>query len=321
MANYTQWHSYVHTRGVRRVTWVCGDQHVLIDEVATTIRALLHPGALDQLTMHAGEHTDAQIWAATHQYPLTPGATRLVTIRDADTITTWTPLATFLAGTRQLPGVHLLFISTATDLPHRLHAGKRTLKEHVAAIKAPRGQLVRCVMPNEADALAWTRRQAPTLDEHTAGYLLGRCGANLATVAAVAAKLRLLTPRAATAALIDELCQPAPAHTFADNLLRRDKPAALISGEALSRPDTLAAITVLERRLDLLHALWQATATGRPTYQIEDTPRYLINQYTPIAKHYDRHRCAYSRALLAVVDDALRSGAAPGAIQALVALW
>jgi S-adenosylmethionine:diacylglycerol 3-amino-3-carboxypropyl transferase len=67
--------------------------------------------------------------------------------------------------------------------------------------------------------------------------------------------------------------------------------------------------------------LWQALKVGQTTRNVTGQPVFLVAQYMPAAKHYDPKRCAYSRRVLAVLDDAYRTGARTGVLEALVALW
>jgi DNA polymerase III delta subunit len=248
---------------------------------------------------------DPDIWAAANQYPLSVGATRLIVIRNADTITRWEALTQWMDRTRQLPGVYLLFV--ADDLPAR------------DLIKAPRGSLVKCTMPGEADALAWVRRRAE-LDETTARYLLERVGGDLDAAAGVCAKLALFDGRAGTAT-VNALAAEQPGADFADTLLQQNRRQALLSASRLGEPEYGKVIALLDSRLDLLAGLHRAQIAGRTWREITGVNPYLVRRYLPLARHYDPTRCAYRRRVLAVVDDAVRSGARIGVWEALVALW
>lgn len=323
MGSYAQWRVAADRGEVRRVTWLCGDQRVLIEEVVTTIRGLLQVNDLDHVTITASPASVQQIWAAANQYPLTPGANRLIVIRDADTITSWTPLYRWMAATRTLPGVYLLLVSNATDLPHTPAEGRRrgTLAPHVEQIQTKRrlGQTIRCTQPSETDAIAWVRRRCQ-LDTEIAAYLLGRCRGELSTAAAVCAQLALFDTATLGRATIDQLCPLAPPDSFSDALIAGDKPQALAALAALAEQERGACLALLASRLDLLAALWKATRAGQGAHEITGLPAYLVRQYLPHAKRFDPQRCAYIRQVLAVVDDAHRSGARVGVLEMLVAL-
>ncbi len=321
MSTYAQWRAGMDKADVRRVTWVCGDQLVLVEEVVDATRAALALGPLDYLSFTAGADTEGDIWAAAHQYPLNPGGgQRLVLVRAADLLTRWSALHAWLGNLRALPGAHLLFVSAEPDFPYEYVQGKRAgLKDHVEAIKA-RGRIVRCAQPNDIDALTWTLRRGPTLDEEMARYLLYRAGANLATVATVCGKLAAL-PGTPGRTSIDALCDAEPADSFVDSLLALNKPHALLAAANLPEREYGRVFALLDNRLDLLAALWRATRAGLTQREIAGLPTFLVRRYTPMAKHYEPGRCAYARRVLAVCDAAVRNGARTAVIEALVALW
>ena len=137
------------------ITYIVGDQPVLAEEVVDTVRRIVGATDLNRTTFHAGEGPAADIWATAMQYPLTPDARRLILVRDAETLTRWSPLEHWLANTRTLPSVYLLFVSNTADVPGR----KETWPAHLALLRARarHAQIVRCVQPNPEDAIAWVR--------------------------------------------------------------------------------------------------------------------------------------------------------------------
>lgn len=301
------------------MTWVCGNQRVLVEEVVDTIRTILAPSELDYQCLYAGSD-ETEVWATVRQYPLTPGANRLIVVRDAEKLTRWAQLTSWMATTRQLPGVYLVLVSNDSDLPYITELGRKGgLKPHIAAIKAPRGSLVRCAMPAEDDAVAWVRRRAQ-MDDATAKFLLTRTGGNLATVAAVCAKINLFDGAAGTAT-IEALCAEKPSASFVDLLLGLDKKAALLRVPDLPDAEAGKLIGLLDSRLDLLASLHRIQVTGQSLREATGINPYLARLYIGIAKHYDQSRCVYRRRVLAVVDDAFRNGAREGVWEALVALW
>lgn len=275
---------------------------------------------LDYQSFHAGETHERDIWAEAFQYPLIPGSNRLIVIRDAEKLTHWDRLQTWLTHTRQLPGVYLVFVSNETDLPYLMAGGKRAgLKPHVAMIKAPRGSLVRCSMPAEDDAVAWVQRRSQ-LPESLARYLLVRTGGSLADAAAVCAKISLFDGQIGKTT-IDVLARLRPSQSFADTLLRLEKPLALLAAADIEQSETGKVIGLLDSRLDLLQALHRIQVAGQSLRDATGVNPYLARQYIGIARHYDPSRCVYRRRVLAVVDDAFRNGARDGVWEALVALW
>lgn len=322
MSTYAQWRHAADKGEVRRVTFVCGDQRVLAEEVVDTVRELVKPGELDYLPYVAGEDRDLEIWAAAHQYPLTPGAPRLVTVRSAQKLRDWKPLTGWLqAAGRALSTSHLLFVSDDPDVPYDVVAGKRVARAHIAAMKAPKGHVVRCGMPNEVDAVSWVRRRSPGLDEEMARYLLVRVGGNLMQAGAVAAKLALFERGNPGPKVIDQLTREAPADDLVTSLVAGNKRAALLAAAGIDPGEYRRVVTLLDRRLDLMSVIGRAARTGLGPREVLGHPPYLVRQFWPYARHYDERRCAQSRRVLAVVDEVLSTGARDGVLEALIALW
>lgn len=283
------------------------------------IRRRLNPSALDYLSISSGTDFDRTVWATANQYPLTPGVNRLILIRDAEKLNHRGQLDAWMLRTRQLPGVHLVFVSNDSDLPYSTVGGKKTLKPQLACLKAPRGSMVRCSMPAEKDAVAWARRRAD-LDDDTAKHLLTRSGGDLSTVAAVCAKLSLFTGRASKPT-IDLLCVERPVDDFTETLLALDKRRSLLCIPDLDDTERYRLTGLLDSRLDLLAQLHRHQLAGHTLRELTGVNPYLARQYLPLARLYDPQRCAHRRRVLAVVDDAIRSGARIGVLEALVALW
>jgi DNA polymerase III delta subunit len=319
VSTYAQWRAAADRGELRRVTWVCGDQPVLIEEVIDAIRAQLAITDLNFASFTAAETPDRQIWAAALQHPLTPGAPRLVLVREVQRVQHWEQLGIFIAAYRELATNHLLLVASEPDVPTA--GGKRTPEavRHIELIRA-KGRIVRCAMPNETDLLAWVARRAPAMDHEMIRYLLTRTGGNLAAVAAACAKISLLPGNPGTNT-IDALTTPSAGESFVDALLSGEKPTALRAATGLSEHDALAAIGLLDNRLDLLAALWRATRAGLSAREITGIPVFLVRRWQPHAKHYDPRRCVYARRVLSVADSALRNGARGGVLEALVALW
>lgn len=311
MATYTQWRTAADRGEVRHATWVCGDQHILVEEVVDTIRYLLKVRPQDAVTLHAGGN-DVAVWAEAHQDAIDPGSNRLVLVRDADKVRNWAPLAGWMSNLRTVPNSYLLFVSGEPDLPKKSTA-------HIEALKPPKAHVVRCTMPNPIDARSWVMRRAH-LDERTAEHLLTRVGMDLAAAAAVCRKMSIFNAAASPAA-IDRLCEPLPADAFAEHLLWQQKPDALLALQRLHATDYSRTIGLLDSRLETLDILHRALRAGHKTREVQGLPYFLTRLYSPIAKHYDPATVDRRRTLLTLIDSALRSGARTGVMEALAALW
>jgi DNA polymerase III delta subunit len=316
MGSFAQWKAAADKGEIRRCTWICGDQRVLVEEVVDTIRDFLGVSDLDYHSRSASANQPREIWAAANQYPLAPGANRLVLVRDVEKLTGWEPWEGWLNRARYLPDVYLVLVSGEADFPND-DAGKHRVE--LAQAKRRLVQMVRCAMPNEADAIAWARQRG-NLDEDMARHLLTRAGGDLRVTAGVCAKLSLFPGRPGKG-IINELCEENSGLSFVDALLNGNKPAALRALPNMDELEWLRVLGLLDSRLDTLATLWKAVRSGYTQREVTGMPVFLVRQYMPVAKHYDPQRCVYARRVLAVIDNAVRSGARGAAMESLVALW
>ncbi len=317
--NYTLWKAAADKGEVRRVTWVCGDQPVLIEEIVSTTVRMLTVSELDLLSFRAGSVADREIWAAAGQYPLTDACDRLVIVREAQRMKRWEPLTEWLSQRQRLPRNYLLFIADGDDFDTVTVDGRKVIAPHIEQVRASRGRLVRCGLPNEGDAVAWLRSRAP-MSEATARYVLKRVGHDLRLAADVAGKVKLFggNPGEST---IDALCQVEPADSFADALVGLDREDALRALPGLADADRVRVLRLLESRLDILSLLWKANRARTPVREITDVPAFLLHKLMPVARHYPPEKCVKARSLLAATEVAHRGGARTGVFESLIALW
>jgi DNA polymerase III delta subunit len=305
---------------LRRALWVCGDQPVLVQEILDTIRAHLGVSELDYACLTAGVDPDPCIWAAVLSFSLTPGAARLIVVRDAEKITTWTPLATFVMAGRQLPASYVVFVSGLPDLPDLPDLpGAGEPVPHLELLKA-KGRVVRCAAPNEADAIAWAQRRCPSLTPRAAAHLIARTGGDLVAAAGACVKLALFSGVPGTA-IIDAVVEAVPVECVTDLLLARRKPEALAAVSDVAERDYLKTVALLETRLELLGSLWHAVRAGLGPREVTGHPPFLVHRYLRHAKHYDPGHCAHAHKVLLLIDDAVRAGARTGVLESLIALW
>lgn len=325
MATYRQWRDHADKGDVKRVTWVCGEERTLVEEVVDTTRQLLSVSEMDYVALVAGLAPDKEVWAAMNQYPMEPTANRLVLVRDAEKLKRWRPFEDWMSNSRQMPTVYLLFVSGQHEFPYIVKDGKSTgeFPPHIDVIKN-RGRLVRCSTPNEDDLLAWVQRQAP-MDGAVAQHLLERAAGNLGIVSNVCRKAALFPGRPSTT-VIDVLCAEAPSDDFVDSLLTLNKQRAIRSLEAVPTSDYGKVIGRLDSRLELLAKLHSAVRQRKTLKDIavsgkSDVPVFLARTLYPVAKHYDPIRRRSCRTVLTATDAAVRSGSTRGVMESLVALW
>src|SRR5687768_2270252 len=121
--NFNQWQGYAVKKDVGRVTYVCGDQPVLVELVVDDIKNILQVPVTDFVALDASQ--DTNVWESAGQYGLDPDANRLVVVRNAECVQDWDLLSSWLGQTRANPKNYILFISSKPDAPAIYEKGKR----------------------------------------------------------------------------------------------------------------------------------------------------------------------------------------------------
>lgn len=275
------------------------------------------------VSLTAGVVPDRDIWAAANQYPLDPHANRLVLVRDAERVKRWKPLEDWLASSRLMPTVHLLFVSSDHEFPYVVKDGKSTgeLKPHADLIKT-RGRVIRCSTPAEEDQIAWLRRYSPMPDT-VARYLLTRVAGDLGRARSVCLKARLFSGEPSEE-VISVLCSESPGDNFVEELLAQRKPRALLALEGLPERDYSKTIGFLDSRLEVMGKLNDALRQRKTLKDVVvagTVPQFLARALMPYAKYYDRDKRSHCRRVLAAADEGLRAGARVGVMESIVSLW
>jgi hypothetical protein len=306
----------------KRITWVCGPERVLADDVTDSVRAALLPPLQMPWLYFAGIEPERDIWAACAVIP-SPGEQRLVIVRDAHKLRRPGELVPLVKAGREAAGTSLLFVSGETDFPRERDGdGKNVLAPHLAAIRDSRyGQLIRCVPPKDDDLLDWVARCWPGLGRNAAWRLLEAAHVDLGAVRAAGAK-------AVATGLTDQkyipvLCEPPPGGAFAELLIRGDRAAALAAARTGQVP-LGPAIGLLDSRLGTLAAIRDGQRRGLEDKDIAGrfgVPRFLISTYRDVAHAYGPARVRACRELLAAADAAWRTGGDRGVAEVLAASW
>lgn len=323
MGSYAQFEAAAYRGSIRRFTWVCGSERVLVEEVIDTIRDRLTPDGppapdLSVISFEAGVTYEREIWDTCALVPLGP---RLVIVRQADEIKRWDSLADLIDAGRALSESWYVFVSEHVDYPKQADG---VLCDHIAALRdASAGQLVRCSKPSEADLFAWVGRQLPGTGKVLASYILARSGSDLQEVKTVCAKAALFDVEPAEW-LVDALLREQPAEDFADSLvhLRRDHALGCVAN--MTGRDMLMAFGLLESRLTLLGILAPAVRQRMTEQDMRSRlgiNTVLIKRFRLIAPKYDASRIHRCRQLLTMAEAAWRDGARDGVPEALITLW
>jgi DNA polymerase III delta subunit len=322
VASYNQWLVQAQ-RGVRRVTWVCGEERVLVEEIVDHVRTALAPSDFDLQQFVAGIDKDRDVWAAVNTYPSRPTANRLVVVRDVEKVKSWQPLLSWLANSRVMPTSYLLLVSSSLDFDYELKDGKRDgLKPHQEAIKQ-RGSLVKCTVPTGDDLRVWANRTAQCSQDDI-DFLMNRVGGDLGRAYGVLRKCALFGSFV-DRRVIEVLSSESPADDYTDSLVALRKPGALLALSELPPTEYLRAIALLDSRLETLAKLHEALRNRRTFKEITSdkggVSQFLAHKLIGVAKHYDPKRRSHCRQVLALIDFAVRGGARDGTMEALVALW
>lgn len=312
MATYWQW---CRKKTLRRVTWVCGPEDVLVREVVTAHREGAPP---DQCTaLFVGEAPERDVWDALFADPL-PGGRRAVVygaekLRDAGN-------AALLAADPGLEAAYVVFVSADADFPREGSA----LVPHLAALQASKAaQLVRCCEPSKTeDKTALVASWWPGATPNLAYDVLVRCGSlERAYQACEQARLAGLEPSRRMAAVV---CPAEPGGNFADLLMAGDKRGACTVAGQLSIPDLGAAIGLLASRLVAAEQIGYGVRHGlspREAASREHVDRFVASRVLPHAGAYTADRIRRCRRVLALAEFAWRGGTRAGVAESVVALW
>lgn len=311
MATFAQW---AKGKKLTRVTWVCGPERVLQDEVEVSYRAGLR---LVGLTTQ-GWGTDTMDWLLTP--PVSP---ELRLVREAEKLHSPNLIPTLLDET--FDNAFTVFFSSEDDFSYLPGDKKRQLVPHLAALRDSRhGQIIRCCAPKDDEGkAAMVASWWPGAGKNIAAGLLTRCGGDLTEARQVITKANLAglpaTPENAAA-----LCDHRPQDDYADRLLNGDKAGAMASASVISREETGRVLGLLTYRLSLLAVLGDAVRKGADMREV--TARLRVDPYVtrllrPHAAAYTAEKIARCREILALAETAWRSGASTGVLEAVVSLW
>jgi hypothetical protein len=322
IATYGQWCAALDAgKPPARITWVCGPEVILRDEVADAVPARL--AGSEVVRIRGSEITAAELGVLLTTYPPAP---RVAIVRDADAVTAWDwlPDADEVCRTGQL----LVLVSAERDFAPKAVQGKPQQDyPGVAAVRGVKGQLVRCALPVSVSAqVAWVQRRVPGISEAVAWMVLERSAHQLLAAASTCAKLRL-SRSALRWEKPDELelmLENQVSDAVADLIVLGFREAAMRAVASLDHAQVGSLIETLSWTLETLVSVRTAVSRGmsadvaRRELKVEP---YKLAKFRAVAPHYDDRRIRRSRLLLAELDGAHRSGAAVCLPEALVALW
>lgn len=320
MATYLQW---ARTRTLRKVTWVCGPEDVLVGEVVSEFRKLEAPCRAFHMPRYARgpaeEDDEAVLWDSLLSWP--PGGS-LSVVWGAENLRMTGRMA---AVTESVPDLAFtVFISAENDFARVTSGGKSQLAPHLAAIQDSRsGQLIRCTAPaDEEKLLGLIASWWPGAGLNFARRVWQQSGTTLEAAyhACEIARRAALAPEEGS---LEYACCQARHARYADLVIAGQRKEAAEQARQLSGPEVLAALGLLSWRVRVLPELAQHLGRGLDPGEIarKGIDRLTQRELGPHAAAYGIPRVARCRQLLAMAEDAARSGAGDGVLEAVAALW
>lgn len=325
MANFGQFLTILERESTpRRMTYVCGDQGVLVEEVVDAVRATSPAEEMDRPTLFAGQDPTAKVWGEMNQHALDSSRKRLVTIRDAERLKGWDKFEDWMTS-RHIPNIHVLMVAGEKEWsPKRLPQARERLLKSNSAI------YVECTLPKgnpEKHAveviMGWGR-----MSRDVAAHLAKRTGYDLARCRDVCRWTNSMSGEITTRA-IDAMAAHSPSESFVTSLLRMDKAAACTTAQDLERGDARRVINQLATKLwtvdrvnrAMQKALVKSDEQARAisdTATMADVSILEVKALWGVAKHYGPNNVR-RRTMLLLRADQHRDQ--PGALEALAAEW
>lgn len=331
MATFHQWRKGLKKDSMpRQITFVCGAERVLVDEVVDQIIGTLRPLPWNYVSLRAGDDSERTIWAEAEQHPLDNNK-RLVIIRDAEKLQDTDRFQDWVKARMSNPRTYLILVSSELKIPkteptddQRRKGIKPEIIPHLAAIGA-RGHLIECNPFTNATAkysLEWMQSRVKMPDP-VARHLMERSNFELRLVRDICLKLSVFegTP---SVPVINELLTERPRDNYMEAMFRLDRKGALLALKEIEPGDYSMLIGQIDARLDLVGMIHDMQSEYHSPHEIRKAARkqaFLVNDLLPVAKHYDTKRRHAIRQLLVTCDNATRSGQYTGVFEALTLFW
>lgn len=331
MVSFNQWRMGLKKNPApRQVTWICGSERVLVDDVVEYILDYLGPEPWNYVPLVVGEDSERTVWTAADQHPM-GGSPRVLVIRNAEQLTQWDRFEHWVKNRTLNPRTYMVLISGEDKVPRieptpeaRRKGAKSEIVPHLAML-GTRGHVIECRPYTSATAkhsLEWVQSKVRMRDG-VARHLLERADFDLRLVRDTCRKLAAF-PSEITLSVVNALLIERPRDSFTDALLALDKKTALLALRDIDTSDYGRIIGLLDSRLDLAGTVHDMQVEHRsPTEMARalGAQAFLVKDIIKVAKHYDARRRLAIRKILASVDEAYRSGQTIGILEAVVAFW
>lgn len=333
MTTFSQWYSsFTKSPKVRPLTWVCGSEKVLVEDIVHTIVQTLSPSPLNYITQAAGDYSERLIWDVADQHPIDPLTPRVVVIRNAEKLKDTSRLLEWVKFRAMNPTAYLVLVSGDDALPRTPKTSTEPAKfvpwlaELTDAFKnRSKVHAIECksfTMRTASTAVQWVESKVK-LRPGIAGHLLNRANGDLRVVRDTLLKLAVF-PDEITKSVIDQVLEQTPRETFVDALMAVHKQTALDALKNMPESEYARVIGLLDARLDLAGLVHDMKNSMKKNFEIvraAGDKGFLVPDLLKVSKYYDARRRFVLRSHLAFADEALHSGARVGVLETLVALW
>lgn len=323
MSTFSQWWlSFKKSETPRQITWVCGTEPILVDEVVDLITKAVGPDEINHVYLDARETTERQIWNELRQLPFGPTASRLTIVKGAEKLKNDALFIQYIKDRAVLPRNYVIFISDEKSA-RRTEDGK-ALWEPLEYLKN-RGTTIECRAFTSATAkhaVTWVKEKAD-IRGRVAEYLLNRATGDLRLVRDTVAKLSVF-PGEISLRVVSEMFEEKPSDTFLGALFALDRKTAMHAISEIPRNEYSKTLGLVDARLELagqVHDMLIQHKTHGEIARAAGNKGFLVPEMLPVAKHYDKKRRMRIRNYLATVDNFSYYGVPDGALEALVILW
>lgn len=331
MASFSQFFTSVKkTPQPRQITWVCGTEHVLVQEVVQYVSGAVNATPWNVVHLTMGVDSERSLWAAMDQHPL-GGSPKLVVVNNVERIQKWDRFIEWVKDRNKNPRTFVVLVSNEERVPkteptpmERRKGEKPVPLPHIACIGS-RGHVVECRPFTTATApksLEWVKAKAPMRD-HVAKHLLTRANWDLRLVRDTCVKLSAF-PGEVTISVVNALMAEQPRDTFPDALLSLDRRTAFLAAKSIPVEEYPRILGLLDAKLDkagMIHDMQRDHRTSGEMAKELGAMAFLLGDLLKVAKHYDAKRRLAIRRVLAVADEAVRAGHTTGVLELVIALW
>lgn len=325
ISTFSQWWlSFRKTETPRQVTWVCGTEPVLVDEVVDLIKNSLNPDPINLVYLDAKEESERFIWNDLRQLPFGNNKTKLTVIRGAERLKQADWFIQYIKDRSALPRNYVVFVSSESFLRKGEDESRRMLWLPLEYLKT-RGAIVECkafTTSTAKHAVTWVRDKLD-IRGRVAEFLLNRATGDLRLVRDTMNKMAQF-PGEVTLRHISEMFEEQPNDTFLGALFSLDRKTAMKALKELPKTEYSKTLGLVDARLELaglVHDLMVQRKSPGDIAKAAGNKGFLVPDMLPVAKHYDKNRRQRIRNYLAVVDSYTEYGVPDGALEALVVIW